>query len=155
MGGGRASILRKKLRYERGFVYQVTTSNESLSDSGAFNIKTSTNKKDLNETLSIILSEISSIKRKGFNKSQLVFAKNKISKSYKRTMQTSGSWVDFHSLGELIDPENYLKLNEYVDKIVKIDNKKIIEAANKYFKPNSWYLVASGDISKSDIEIDF
>jgi len=155
LGGSRASILNKKLRYEKGLVYSVYTDNKGLSDAGSFFVKTSTSKKDLNETISIILNEFNKVKSRGFSKKKLEFAKNKIWKSKKRTMQTSGSWVNFHTLGELINPEEYLKLDDYVNKILKIRNSDIIEVANKYFKKNSWYLAAVGNIEENDVKINF
>lgn len=155
LGRGRASILSKKLRYERGLVYSVGCFNSGLSDAGSFSVKTSTSKKDLNETFKIIFKEIEKVKSKGFSKKKINFAKNKISKSKKRAMQTSGTWVDFHTLGELIKPKEYLKLDDYVNKILKIKNSDILKVANKYFKENEWYLATAGDIEENDIRINF
>jgi len=155
LGRGRASILSKKLRYEKGLVYTVGTKNYGLSDAGTFIIKTSTSKKSLNETFDIIFKEIRQIKSDGFSQKKIDFAKNMIAKSIKRTMQTSSSWVDFHTLGELISPDSYLKLDDYVNKIKQIGNSEIITVANKYFKEDEWFLAAAGSIEESDIDINF
>ncbi len=155
LGGGRASILNKKLRYQKGLVYDVGTKNYGLSDAGTFIVKTSTSKKDLNETINVIIDEINKIKSNGFTQKKLQFAKNKIRKSITRNMQTSSSWVNFHTLGELMQPNSYLKLDSYFNKILSIDNSQVIEVANKYFNKGKWYLAAAGDIKESDINIDF
>lgn len=155
LGRGRASILSKKLRYEKGLVYNVYTNNYGSSDAGTFIVKTSTSKKDLNETISVTIDEINKIKSNGFTQKKLQFAKNKIRKSITRNMQTSSSWVNFHTLGELMQPNNYLKLDGYINKILSIDNSQVIEVANKYFNKDKWYLAAAGDIKESDININF
>ncbi len=155
LGRGRASILSKKLRYEKGLVYNVGTNNYGLSDAGTFIVKTSTSKKDLNETFDVIIDEINKIKSNGFTQNKLIFAKNKIRKSITRNMQTSSSWVNFHTLGELMRPDGYLKLDSYINKITTIDNSQVIEVANKYLKRGKWYLAAVGDIKESDININF
>ncbi len=155
LGHGRASILSKELRYKKGLVYTVGAGNNGFSNSGTFVIKTSTNKKNLNETFKIITNEINKINSHGLSPEKLEFAKNKIKKSIIRKMQTSSSWVNFHTLGELIQPNSYLTLDDHINKIISIDNSQIIEVARKYFKKDNWYLAVIGDVKEADIDIVF
>ncbi|OGC57049.1 hypothetical protein A2976_02675 [candidate division WWE3 bacterium RIFCSPLOWO2_01_FULL_41_9] len=86
---------------------------------------------------------------------ELSFAKDKIIKSTRRQMQTAGSWVGFHAFGELIDPENYLKLDDYLNRVNAITLKDLSVVGAKYFRKDSWYLAMTGDIDESDVTVNY
>ena len=155
VGGGRASLLQRKLRYETGLVYSVNARQQSFCDSGSWVIKTSTSKSKFNEVLNVIVLELKRIQHFGLSREELEFAQDKIEKSKRMDMQTSGSWVGFHSLRELFRHDEVWTLSDYISEIRSVTPEKILTAAQKYFGSDKWYLAACGDIEESDIKVDW
>jgi len=132
LGGGRASRLHKKLRYEKGLVYGVSASYNTYQDVGSFSINTTTSEKDVSEVLKIILDEIENIKKKGVTKEELDFVKDKISKSAKKKLQTSEDWVVVNATNETIRRDGKTNI-DFINEIMETTNKDVIDIANKYF----------------------
>ncbi len=149
IGGGRASSLIRLLRYGRGLVYGVWGYQLSLSDSGAWVIKTSTAKDKLNEVLSIISGEIKRIQNHGLTQKEVCFAQNKIVKSARMDLQTSSDWVDWHSEYELTG-NNPSELKDQMDGILKVTPESTRIVAQNYFAPGKWYLGICGDVKNDD-----
>jgi predicted Zn-dependent peptidase len=155
LGGGRAAVLTRRLRYERGLVYGVSAGQYGMSDTGLWIVKSSTSKNDLPEVLKIITEEISRAYEGGLLESELKFAKDKVIKSRRRAMQTSESWVDAHALGQLVNPDKALDLNQWLQEVenTTIDSLKL--SARRFLKPKSWYLALCGDLRVDDVEINY
>jgi len=169
LGKGRASILVKKLRYEKGLVYYVGSGNGGYLTFGDTYINGETSKSDLDEVLEIIKKTLNELKETGLSEEQIQFAKDKIIKSSKRSMQTSGSWVRNHGYSTLgqkfvpIKPSKYANkaytIEDFYNNIQKVTNKDILEVLDRYVTSDNWFLslVGSGiDVEKyRAIEFDF
>ncbi len=153
LGGGRASTLNKKLRYEKGLVYSASAWLSSLADCGSWAVMTSTSKDKINEVVEIITKEIKRIMENGLTHEEIEFAKNKIIKSKLMEMQTSGSWVDFHSFYESVNKTGVWTLEDYLREIELVTCEKTKEVANKYFGPDKWFLGMCGDIKEEDVKV--
>lgn len=154
LGGGRAAILTKKLRYEKGLVYGVGCQTVGMSDGGSFIVKTSTSKDKLQELLDITTAEISKISQNGLIDEDISFAKEKMIKSKREQMQTSSSWVNFHSTDELIGKKDW-SLTKYIEEISSVTSEQTKLVAQKYFGENNWYLAVCGDITKDQTKVIF
>jgi len=152
-GGGRASALSRKLRYEKGLVYSVGTYSHHLSNGGAWVVKTSTSKDKLQEVVDIITKEFSRIESGGVTKEELEFAKAKIIKSSRRQMQTSASWVDGHIRKELVG--NSMRLPEYLNMINSTKKSDLADIGREYFKPGAWYLAMCGDVDETSVIVNY
>ena len=73
--------IQKELRYEKGLVYGVSAGQQTLSDSGAWVMRTSTSKNNVNEVLGIITTELKKVCEQGLSAEQVKFAQDKIEKS--------------------------------------------------------------------------
>jgi predicted Zn-dependent peptidase len=155
LGGGRASRLEKKLRYEKGYVYGVSAGYGGLANSGIFSIHTKVAKKNLQDVFNIITDEFKQLVENGVSKEELEFVKNRSIKSKKATMQTSGSWVSFHAYDELYDSDKKTTLPEFLAKVSELTTKEVKTAAKKYLNKNSWYLAMCGDISEKEVGINY
>ena len=153
-GRGLASVLRKELRYEKGLVYGVSAGQQTLSDSGAWVMRTSTSKNNVNEVLGIITTELKKVCEQGLSAEQVKFAQDKIEKSKRMEMQTSASWVNFHSFRELFGGKPWT-LVDYVSEIKAVTPEMTREVAQKYFGPDKWYLAVCGDVEESEIKINW
>ncbi len=152
-GGGRAAVLTKRLRYERGLVYGVGTSSQNFSNGGAWSVKTSTSKDKVQEVLDIICEEFARIAIGEVSNDELEFAKDKIIKSSRRQMQTSASWVHRHAYDLLVGNDMYFP--EYLNAIAEAKVEDLVRVGKKYFKPGLWYLAVCGDVDESSIKVNF
>jgi predicted Zn-dependent peptidase len=155
MGGGAASALYKKLRYEKGLVYGVNAGYGGGADVGYFTVTTEIAKSNLLEVLNICTSEFERATSGGVTNEELEFFKTRKIKSQKRVMQTSDSWVDFHAYDELIGNKKRLSLPEFLKEINEVSINDITRAAKKYFGRGLWYLAVCGDVDEKDISVNF
>ncbi|HEV2989894.1 MAG TPA: insulinase family protein, partial [Candidatus Angelobacter sp.] len=92
-GGSRASLLLKKLRYEKGLVYSASAVSYGLSDAGEWSIHTSTSVSQVNEAIHAIFSILREIKEVGLPDDLVEASKESAVKSLRSRYQTSASWV--------------------------------------------------------------
>jgi predicted Zn-dependent peptidase len=69
-------------------------------------------------------------------------------------MQTSESWVAFHSFGELLKPDSYLTLDKYLERISNIQESEVRDVAKKYFKNDAWFLSMCGDVEEDEVKVN-
>ncbi|MFH1648829.1 MAG: pitrilysin family protein [Patescibacteria group bacterium] len=153
LGGGRASSLKKKMRYEKGLVYGVSANSVNFARAGFFSIKTSVSNKNLQESLDIITEEFNRVREGKISEEELNFAKNRIIKSKKRKLQTSESWVKEHISNYLAG--NLVTVPDELNDLEKITLKELGRVGEKYFKKDSWYLAMCGDVEEKDFSINF
>lgn len=132
LANGKASRLKKKLRYEKGLIYGVSASYNTYQDVGSFSINTTTSEDNVDKVLKIILDEIENIKKSGVTKEELDFVKDRISKSAKKKLQTSEDWVDANVINETIRRDGKTNI-DFINEIVKTTNKDVVDITNKYF----------------------
>ncbi|PIZ44098.1 hypothetical protein COY33_00280, partial [candidate division WWE3 bacterium CG_4_10_14_0_2_um_filter_42_7] len=154
IGGGRASRLVKKLRYERGLVYGARCYSSCGYDSGEWGVETSTDKKNLPEVLKIIAEVIDEAREGKITSDELDFAKARTIKSSKLSTQTSMSWIRKHAYGELTGPNQYLNFPDFLNEISKISLDDIHQVAKKYLRNDSLYLTLCGPASEEEVKFE-
>jgi len=150
-GGGRSSILIKKLRYERGLISGLNLWNRQLSNLGFWAIQTSTSKATFKETLNIIQETLKEIAEKGITDKELVLVKNKIINSSLLALQTSESIVNFHGHKQSLSDGSTWTVENYLKEVRNIKTKDIKKVALKYFQ--SAYLSISSNTETKDIKL--
>lgn len=152
IGGGRSSVLTKKLRYQKGLVYSLWSSVIDYSDIAISFFKSSTTQEDLQKVLDIVSDEYKRIKKFGLSEKEIESTRNKIVKSLKVKLQTSYDWVNLYTNWER-GVGAPIGLDEYVDTIKKITPEITKTVAEKYFTPDNWYLSLCGDVTPEDVNI--
>lgn len=147
LAGGRASRLTKKLRYEKGLVYNVSADYNTYQDTGSFTVDATTAEKDVDNVLKIIFSEIENIKKNGVTKEELYFVKDKISKSAKKNLQTSDDWVRTNVSNEVIVRDGKT-VTDFINDIREVTSEDIVEVANKYLIKEKAFLGFCGNKKK-------
>lgn len=155
LGGGRASRLTKKLRYEKGYVYYVDAGYNGSIDSGVFDIDTEVSKNNIQEVFNIITEELNNLVDKGVSEEELKLVKNRSIKSKKGTMQTSSSWISFHAYDELFENPKKTTLPEYLARVNSLTAEDVNRVCKKYLNKESWYLAMCGDIKEDEVTIDY
>ena len=89
IGSSRSSLLMKKLRYEAGLVYGVSSSQLAFSDCGVWGISTTVSKKSLAKVLDLICELLEDLKLNGFSDDQIERSKNKMLKTKRYSLQSS------------------------------------------------------------------
>lgn len=150
LGGGRASIFAKELRYKRGLVYSVGAWQRDFADAGMWAVQTSMVKDKLKEVLDVINTEIARVADKGLTEEELQFAKDKITKSKRMELQTSASWVGFHAQQQLFSPKPWT-LIDYLRGISSVTRENTKSVVRKYLDSEKSYLALCGDISEDEV----
>ena len=152
LGGGRASVLHKILRYEKGFVYSVSAGINSGVDRGDFEFSTILKKENIQETLDVFKQEIKKLALNGPTEEQLQFIKNKILKSAKLKYQSCFDWVEAHSSRNIFFPDLDWTIEENFKEIENTTIADIKRVAGIYFNNDNWYLALSGPLDKEFVD---
>ena len=167
MGGGGASVLMKKLRYDKGtgLVYGAYAHNDTYSDAGALVINCSTTKDKFEKVLDITTGVLKDVRENGVPAEDIDFAKNRMTKLYMGGLETNFSWARRHSSSELLglrvaaqqDAIDVFKfpLHSYIESIAKVTPEDVSRVAQEYLKPEKLRIALCGDIKKEDIKLDF
>jgi len=154
LAGGRASRLTKKLRYDKGLIYDIGFGRTGGVSCGAWRITTSTSDNEVQKVINEIIGEIKDIQKNGVKESELEFVKNRRIKSLKRTMQTSGDWVDFHASSEVFSNE-YYDINTFVKDVQETTIEDINAVIKKYLNEGNWKLALCGRTKAESITIQW
>jgi predicted Zn-dependent peptidase len=149
----RSSKLITRLRYENGLIYGISSWHDRLFDGGVWGFQTSTSKTNFQKVINIIESEFSTLIKNGLSTEELAFIKNKIIKSVRLNLQTSESVAGFHAYKQFIGDSNPQTIENYTHDIENVDNKLILNTANKYLMPNKSFLAICGNINEKEITL--
>lgn len=134
----------KKLRHEKGLVYNINWQRFGNIENCVVGITTNTNVTNVDILTEEIFNSLKELKKEGITKSELDIIKNITIKSLKRTMQTSQSWVEFHSYGEVFAPETYRSIDKYIDQISLLTTNDINDVIKKYIDLENNFLITVG-----------
>ena len=135
LGGGRASLLIKELRYKKGLVYDIFAYNINHPDRGTFTIRTNCESDNFSNVLKKIKEEVEKFIQEGITEEKFSFIKSKIEKTFKIKLQTSKSWVEQN--------EKFL-VSDYILKLNQITTEDIREYLVKNLNPEEMYIAVCG-----------
>lgn len=150
----RTSRLTKRLRYQKGLIYDISISTLGGIDFGTWGIFTNTSEDKVQEVIDEIVAEIKDIQKNGIKESELEFVKNLTVKSLKRTMQTSNDWVNFHAYSKAFSIEDY-DINAFVKYVKEATVHDIKHIIDKYLEPKKWQLALCGRTKKELLVVNF
>ncbi|MFA6981913.1 MAG: pitrilysin family protein [Patescibacteria group bacterium] len=150
--GGRTGVLKRRLRYERGLVYSVNSSNSSSVDNGSFHINAPLAKDKLQEALDIVCSELTRMAKDGPTNEELQLTKNRRIKSIKIHMQTSDDWAGMHNYRDLFFPEIGWTIEDYLTSTEGVTAEDVRNVAKKYFTQDNWYLAMTGSVDEDFVK---
>jgi len=139
------SPIFQKLRYDKSLIYTYDVDYSLYSDLGVFDISLEVNMDDYNEVYEVITTILLNLAKNGIPEKELLFLKKHILNSYPICFQTGEQWVNSHSLGETVSPDQYLSEIDYIKSLKKITNDDIVECLRKYVHTNSLLSYVVGD----------
>jgi len=149
----RSSRLITRLRYENGLIYGIRAWHEQLFDAGTWGFQTSTSKSNFQRVIDIIEKEFYSIAQDGLSEDELLFVKNKITKSGRLNLQTSESIVGFHAYKQFIDRDKPWTVQNYTEDLEKVDCNLVKTTVIKYLDPTKSFLAICGNIDGKKINL--
>ncbi len=145
-GIGPTSRLFKKLRVEKGWVYDISGSMYSNCEYGSIMINTNCKVKDSRAVISEIKSELEKFYKDGVTEKELSLAKKSMLRNIKFGSQTMGWWVD-NSIDTLISDSDYILVDELILIINSITINDINSFLKKYLVGTELLLAGVGDFS--------
>ncbi len=143
LGANMSSRLYDEVREKRGLAYEIRTGLSTYEDTGSFTVSAGVENNKVERTLSVILNELSKIKKKGISKNELRRAKeyfiNQLSFALEDTLEHM-LWMG--------DKAMYFKeipdMDKIKQKIKDIDAGDILDISRQIFKESNLSLVIIG-----------
>ena len=145
LGRGRTAILTKKLREERGLVYDVSADINFSSNFQYISINTSLSKENMQEAEKIIFEQIRNIKDGLINEELLSHAKNRYEKSLPMYFETVGDMAAFFTEKIVYYCDESLNIDKYLEIYMNITSKDLVRLARKYFKDENRSMFVVGN----------
>ena len=149
LGRLRSSRLFRLLRYQKGLVYDVSSSDSQLPGIGFANISSEVSSENLDEVTRLIAQTLEEFVRKGPTKEEVEFTKNYISNIWLMAFDDPDSIADWME-NELLWKDMMRLPEEYIDMIRNVEPKDILRVIQKYWDLAKLNLIIQGPIEDSD-----
>ncbi len=124
LGGGMTSILYQAVREKRGLVYQISSSQITMIDSGMIVIQAGAESAQLQKLTELVLKELKKIKRSGFTEKKIEEAKTQLIGSLILGSEDVESRMNSLGTNEMLFGR-YRPIEETVAEIKKLDAKTV------------------------------
>ncbi len=135
MAGNMMSRLFIELREKRGLVYNVKFGMDMYRDGGTFTITLSTgnNKKQIDEVIKVVMTEMKRIKRKGIEKDELKVFKDYMIGNWTMDLNNPSEMAEFYGIPAVLMGKIMSK-KQYLNGIRKIGCNDIKRVARELFR---------------------
>ena len=145
----RDSILLKRLRKDKGYVYGVQTFNESYKDYGCFRILISSDTNNsVNDILNIVFKELVNLKKNGLTDKELVKYKKQFVDSIDYYFKDNDILIN--KFGAYLYYDRSFTVKKYKNLIDKITKEKILEIINLLIDFEQMGFVLYGKLNNID-----
>jgi predicted Zn-dependent peptidase len=150
LGGNMSSYLFVELREKKSLVYDISSDVFAYEEGGYLSIYTSTDSKNVNKTISIILTKLAEVYKFNFDNLDVL----KINTLHSKEME----WEDSYNIAEYYSEELLLRkkiksTHEHLKCYQNVKKKDIIELAKNILNFNKMKVVIMGNIKSSDINL--
>ncbi|MCL5037253.1 MAG: insulinase family protein [Chloroflexi bacterium] len=139
---GKTSRLNKNICEKKGLVTRIDTGLVSGFGPGMLEISALLSPKNLDRSIDEILKELKALAKDGVSEEELLKAKNMAESSYVFQQETVEGQM--RNIGQYEILNDYRMAEEYVLQLKKVTREKIIEAAEKYLRPEKLCIVTYG-----------
>jgi predicted Zn-dependent peptidase len=150
LGGNMSSILFNELREKRSLVYDVSTDVYAFEEGGYFSIYTSTDPKNTDKVIKIILEQLVYVHNSDFKNLEIL----KVNEIHSKEIL----WEDCYNVAEyyadqLLLFDKVTNTSEFINNIKKVTNKNIMTTAKNIINFSKMKVIVIGNISKKDINL--
>lgn len=147
LGGGASSRLFSSFREQKGYAYDVHSTQSARRVGGLFEVVTQVRNEVLAEAIEDLLAEMRKISSEPVAKEELANVKNYLAGSFVIRLETQSGLADQLAMVKLMDlPGDYLET--YVTRVRSVEPDGILKVAKKYIQPDDAAIVVVGDAAK-------
>jgi len=147
LGGGISSRLFQSIREDKGLAYSIYSYQTNYSDAGLFTIYTGTRPSNISQVIELILENISLLKDRGINSSELAKTQEQLKSSLLLGLESSSSRM--FRIGKMeITLGEYITVDEVVAKIDRVSLEDLQKITQKLFNLDSLCFTALGPVNK-------
>ena len=151
MGGSMSSRLFQEVREKRGLAYAVYATSSPFRDFGVSYVYAGTEKKNLEQVVSLILAEFSKMKKEGLTPKELDRAREHLKGTMVLGLESTISRMSYIAKSEFYY-NRIITIDEVFEKVDKVTLDDIIKLANQYFKDEYLTLTIIGDVQESPVK---
>lgn len=150
IGGSMSSRLFQKVREERGLAYSIYSYHSLYLDSGNLVIYAGTRPANVNEVMSIVLSEIEDIKKNGVDDNELSRAKDHLKGSMVLGLESTRNRMIRLGKSELTHGE-ILSIDELVRRVSAVTADQVRDLARTVLDKDRMVLTMIGPVKEADL----
>ena len=150
LGGGMSSRLFQEVREKRGRAYSVYSFLSSYFDAGYLGIYVGTSAEWVEEVVSIILSELKTLKKDGLRPDELARVKNQLKGNLLLGLETSDNRMSRIAKNEIYFGQD-IEPKEVAARIDATTNDAIIALANQLVRPEATAITLLGDLKGKSV----
>ena len=151
LGGNMSSRLFQEIREKRGLAYSIYSYISSYSDCGYLAIYLGVDRDSVNESLSLVAREISTLQNTPVAEEELVNAKDFIKSGLFLAMENMEAIMTRIAKNEIYFGK-YIPLAEVVESIDHVTGEDILRLASKIFSRQELTIVGLGPLEKVEID---
>jgi len=151
LGGNMSSRLFQEIREKRGLAYSIYSYIDSYSDCGYLAIYLGVDKASVNESLSLIAREISTLQNTVVPEEELLNTKNFVKSGMFLSMENMEAMMTRIARNEIYFGK-YISLEEVVDSIDHVTGEDILRLGSKIFGRQELTFAGLGPLEKAGID---
>lgn len=153
LGGGMSSRLFQEIRERRGLAYTIYSFMSPYTDAGLLGIYAGVNKKNVVQTIELILREMRQIKKNSIDAAELASAKEHLKGGLLLAAENSDNRMSRLAKNE-IHFGRCITYDQLIAQIEAVTREDILMLAQEHFTPESLSLAVLGPVSEQDIPKD-
>jgi len=147
LGGGASSRLFSSFREQKGYAYDVHSTQSARRVGGLFEVVTQVRNEVLPQAIEDLLAEMRKISSQPVAKQELSNVKNYLAGAFVIRLETQSGLADQLAMVKLMDlPGDYLET--YVTRVRSVEPDGVLKVAKKYIHPDDAAIVVVGDAAK-------
>ena len=151
LGGNMSSRLFQEIREKRGLAYSIYSYIDSYSDCGYLAIYLGVDRESVNESLSLLAREISTLQNTPVSEEELANTKDFIKSGMFLSMENMEAIMTRIARNEIYFG-NYISLEEVVDSIDHVTGEDILRLGSKIFGRQELTFAGLGPLEKAGID---
>jgi len=151
LGGNMSSRLFQEIREKRGLAYSIYSYIDSYSDCGYLAIYLGVDRESVNESLSLIAREISTLQNTPVSEEELAHTKDFIKSGMFLSMENMEAIMTRIARNEIYFGK-YISLGEVVDSIDQVTGEDILRLGSKIFGRQELTFAGLGPLEKAGID---
>lgn len=152
LGGNMSSRLFQEIREKRGLAYSIYSYIASYSDSGYLAVYLGVDRESINESLALILKEISNIQHLEVPEAELANARDFVKSGLFLSMENMETVMSRIAKNEL-HFGRYIPLEEILDSIDRISPDDILRVGSRIFGSRELTVAALGPLEEAGIDL--